>query len=73
MNKTDIFLTGAVFGVILLTFVNLFVGVYYKPTPISERITACEEKGGRYNYMWNEFTNGYFERCQLRSDEIKDF
>ena len=73
MDKVETFFIGAIFGVILTTVAFGYTGAFYKPTPISERITACEEKGGKYHYNWNDMSNGYYERCDVIEKEIKDF
>ena len=73
MDKVEIFFIGAMFGVILVTIAFCFTGAFYNLTPISERITACEEKGGKYHYNWNEMSSRYYERCDVIEKEIKDF
>lgn len=73
MDKVETFIIGAIFGVILVTTAFCFTGAFYKPIPISERKSACEEKGGKYHYNWNDISNRYYERCDVIEKEIKDF
>ena len=63
--------------IIIMLFCSVITYVQIRDTPkqiiISDRITACEEKGGKYNYFYNEFTNEYQERCQIINNRIEDF
>ena len=41
---------------------------------ISDRLEACEAKGGKYHLNWSEFDGGYYyEWCEIVDDEIEDF
>ena len=40
---------------------------------ISDRITACEENGGKYSYSWSDYSEEYYERCYILSKRIEDF
>ena len=79
MTKTDIIvLTIIIIITILFSFVATSADKYMKngcgiKIPVSERITACEEKGGKYNLYWNKYSNEYYERCEIVEDEIKEF
>ncbi len=41
--------------------------------PISDRITACEAKGGKYMYYYSELFGEYRESCEILSQKITDF
>ena len=40
---------------------------------LSDRITACEEKGGRYNLVWINIRHEYAELCKIAEIEITNF
>jgi hypothetical protein len=40
---------------------------------LSERLEACEDAGGKYNYLWSNLGGYYYERCEIIDDEIHNF
>lgn len=40
---------------------------------LSDRITACEEKGGKYSYTWSSYSEEYYESCYILSTLIEEF
>jgi uncharacterized protein YxeA len=40
---------------------------------VSERIEACEEKGGRYSLRYSDYYKNYDEDCDISSREIENF
>jgi hypothetical protein len=47
--------------------------IHYFQVPVSDRITACEDKGGKYGLYWSNFTEKYEEMCQRSDLYIRDF
>ena len=54
---------------------GIFIQNLQKPELISARKDACEVKGGKYSYVYNDVSeNGYYyETCEMVGKEIKDF
>ena len=61
MSKDFWFFMGVVVGTISFPIVGSFTGIF-EPTPISERRTACENVGGKYQLLYSVNT-GYNESC----------
>lgn len=61
--------------IIFTFFLGLSMGKHNLKTKIvmSERQSACEAKGGKYNYFYNNYSDSYYEKCEIIEKEIKDF
>jgi len=40
---------------------------------VSDRMTSCEEKGGKYHLYYSDWDNEYSEKCTISASNIKDF
>ena len=59
-----------VYGVVFsMGFIASF---YFKDHYIlSDRKDLCEQKGGKYNYLWLSGSGKYYEVCESEKKEIK--
>lgn len=74
INKADKYLIGAVLYFIASSIVLVIVAIYNPHNKIvSERLTECESKGGKYSIYYNQFTKEYSEDCNVAKTEIEGF
>lgn len=68
------------FAVIVMVVSSFFLGyATRKPKTVtekvlvSERMEACEAKGGHYRFSYGTFTGKYSEYCEAKTLEITDY
>lgn len=67
------------FLVVISMLLGVLLGValqknsHKAPQIISERISACEAKDGKYSYFYNDYSDKYQEGCEVRREDVTNF
>ncbi len=74
MAKAIIFVIFNIFIItVMFGFVSWLSGGSDSKTLVSDRITACESKGGKYDLEWSNYSNKYKELCRVEAQYIDNF
>lgn len=74
---------GEAIAMLVMMFVSMMIGLllgvgaernsHRAPQVISERISACEAKGGKYSYFYNDYSEKYQEGCEVKREDVTNF
>lgn len=62
-----------IFLILIVGVLSFMAGYFYKSTNyvlVSDRITECENKGGKYRIWWFDYRNIYEEECETVQKNI---
>jgi hypothetical protein len=66
-------LAGGVATCLLILLCMSLFDIDKEIAPVSERLDACEEKGGRYTLYYSDYSEEYSEHCEIQERYIEDF
>lgn len=61
---------------VLVVGTTFIVVLFYsspEPKLVSDRLSTCEDLGGKYTLRWSDLKNEYYERCDIPGQEIYNF